>query len=143
MLIDIDFAELHTALFLNGTNLQMKLYTEGARKDNKGTTIHGRAGLTLRYDRAEKELLVTFNGVTAIIPSSNVASMTLPSKITAPILTHSQVAEKISNQIEAQKQSVVAAEATVSRIGKLKQASAQVGNPASHVHADGPGKVRD
>lgn len=64
MNIDLEFAELHNPLFLAGTNLQMKLDPTK------------RTGLKLIYDRAEKELLVSYNGKTAIVPASNVASMT-------------------------------------------------------------------
>jgi hypothetical protein len=63
--ISIKFAELHNALFLGGTNHQMKLDPSK------------RQGMKLHYDRAEKELIVEFNGHVAIVPSSNVASMTL------------------------------------------------------------------
>ncbi len=73
MQIDLEFAELHGPLFLAGTNLQMKL------------DPHKRTGLKLVYDRAEKELLVTFNGKTAIIPSSNIVSMT-PGAVKEPVV---------------------------------------------------------
>lgn len=63
-MIELKFAELHAPLFLGGTNLQMKLDPTK------------RTGLTIAYDRVEKELLVTYNGNQAIIPSSNVMSMT-------------------------------------------------------------------
>jgi hypothetical protein len=63
-MIYLEFAELHTPLFLNGKNFGMKLIP--------GKT----SGLTLAYNRAEKELLVSWMDKTAIIPSSNVVSMT-------------------------------------------------------------------
>lgn len=63
MKIDIKTAELHNPLFLGGVNFQMKL------------DISKRVGTTMTYDRVEKELIVTYNGNVAIIPSSNVASM--------------------------------------------------------------------
>lgn len=62
-MLDIKYAELHTALFLKGTNLGLKL------------NPHHRGGLILKYDREARELLVSFNGETAIIPTTNVASM--------------------------------------------------------------------
>ena len=85
----IKWAELHTPLFLGGTNLQSKL------------DPHKRTGLEMEYDRSEKELIVRWNGETAIIPTTNVASMiegevaargktesvTPPSKITAQVST--------------------------------------------------------
>lgn len=64
-LIPIKFAELHNPLFLGGTNHQTKLDPTK------------RTGLTLSYNRAEKELIVQFNDSVAILPSSNVASMTV------------------------------------------------------------------
>src|ERR1017187_6539760 len=64
MLIPLSFAELHNPLFVAGTNMQLKL------------DPIKRTGLVLVYDRTEKELLVTYNGTLAIVPCSNVASMT-------------------------------------------------------------------
>lgn len=63
--IAIKFAELHNPLFLGGTNHQTKLDPTK------------RLGLKLTYNRAEKELIVQFNDHVAILPSSNVASMTV------------------------------------------------------------------
>jgi hypothetical protein len=64
-MININIATLHNPFFLAGKNF-------GSQLD-----VSKRTGLKLSYDRAEKELLVEFNGSVAIIPSSNVASMTL------------------------------------------------------------------
>jgi hypothetical protein len=64
MKIKLKFSELHNPLFLAGTNLQLKLDPTK------------RQGMTLIYDREEKELLVYWNNEVAIIPSSNVSSMT-------------------------------------------------------------------
>ena len=63
--ISIKYAELHNPLFLGGTNHQTKLDPSK------------RQGLKLTYDRAEKELIVEFNGHVALIPTSNVASLSL------------------------------------------------------------------
>jgi hypothetical protein len=60
--IQLQFAELHTPLFLAGKNFGYKLSTK-------------LAGLQLAYDRDEKELLVTYNDKTAIVPWSNVSAM--------------------------------------------------------------------
>ena len=65
MKLPVKFAELHSPLFLAGTNLQLKL--DPTR----------RGGIVMVYDRAEKELLVTYNNETAVVPVSNVASMVL------------------------------------------------------------------
>ncbi len=63
MKVELEFAELHSPLFIGGKNHQMKLVA-GERTD-----------LKLVYDRAEKELLVTWKDAHAIVPLSNVASM--------------------------------------------------------------------
>ncbi len=63
MKVELEFAELHSPLFLGGKNHQMKLVA-GERTD-----------LKLVYDRGEKELLVTWKDSNAIVPLSNVASM--------------------------------------------------------------------
>ena len=63
--IKLSFAELQAPFFLAGTNLGQKL--DPAK----------RTGLALWYDRAEKELLVSYEGKVSIVPtSSNVISMT-------------------------------------------------------------------
>ena len=81
MKIKINFAELHNPLFLAGKNFQTKL--------DPGKT----GGLTMEYDRAEKELLVHWEGQTGIIPSSNIACMTEGEvKVKAPQHTHPIVA---------------------------------------------------
>jgi hypothetical protein len=63
-LIDIKFAELHNTLFLAGTNHGQKLDTSR------------RLELRLAFDESEKRLIVQFNGEVALIPESNVSSMT-------------------------------------------------------------------
>jgi hypothetical protein len=59
----LKYVELHSPLFLAGTNLQMKL------------DIEKRRGLVMEYDRQEKELKVTWNGDTAYLPCTSVFSM--------------------------------------------------------------------
>lgn len=102
--VEIGFAELHNALFLGGKNHGLKL------------DPHRYPTLKLVYDRAEKELIVSWNQETAIIPSSNVASMTVGKP------KDRKVIQSASPQI--------------AEIG-----TAQVETPMSHVHA-GPGKGR-
>ena len=63
MKIKLTFAELHTPLFLAGTNLQTKL---------KPTE---RGGLVLIYDDEREKLLVYWNKQLAVIPHGNVACM--------------------------------------------------------------------
>ena len=62
MKINCKSADLHNPLFLGGVNLQMKL------------DISKRVGLTLTYDRVEKELIVELNNHVTVIPSSNIAN---------------------------------------------------------------------
>lgn len=112
MKIDLEFAELHNPLFLAGTNLQMKL--DPAK----------RQGLVLVYDRAEKELLVYYNNKVAIIPSSNVSSMTPVNSaiLGAAVAVPAPVAAKPVHK------------------GKI---NAQVSTPMDHVFGgEGEGKVR-
>jgi len=101
-MIDIEFAELHNPLFLAGTNLQMKL------DPNK------RTGLKLQYSREYKELHVTWLERTAIVPTTNVSSMT-----------------------PYEKQGAVEPVAVPAR-SMFKKITAQVDTPMSHVFA-GPG----
>ncbi len=102
MIITLEFAQLHYPLFLAGKNHGVKLFNK--------------AGVSLAYDRAEKELIVIYSGKTAIIPSSNIASMERPQSST---------------------QKEVPAPAPR---GKIK---AQVSTPTDHVFAEGPGRLRD
>lgn len=106
MKVDISFAELHNALFFGGKNHGLKL------------DPYKCSDLSLIYDRGEKELLVTWKNETAIVPSSNVASMTegKPKDRKVVQMSHPMVAG----------------------IG----GSAQVETPMSHVHAGmGHGKT--
>jgi hypothetical protein len=64
MKINLEFAELHTPLFLGGKNFGNKL------------NANSRTAITLIYDQTEKELWVAYAGKGAIIPTSNVVSMT-------------------------------------------------------------------
>lgn len=114
MLIQLDFAELHNPLFLNGTNLQMKL-------DPKN-----KQGLSLTYDRTEKELIVTYNGKIAIVPASNVSSMTPTDPLVLGPLK------------------VAAPAPQLKPISTGKPVKAQVQDPTRDaVFSNGPGKVRD
>ncbi len=105
MKIDLKFAELHNPLFLGGKNLGLKL-------DHKK-----HPSISLVYDRAEKELLVTWNGETGIIPASNVSSMT-PALInlSPPVVKTELPPRRLPGE----------------------PFTAQVETPQSHVHA-GPG----
>lgn len=89
MKIPIKFAEIKTPLFLGNKNHKTKL--------DPGRI----AGLSMEYDRAEKELLVTWNAETAIIPSGDIASMVegIPT-MKAVQHTHPIVAGIASAQVE-------------------------------------------
>ncbi len=104
--IKLEFAELCTPLFLGGRNFGLKL-------DNTNNKF---PGLDLAYDQTEKELWITHNQKTAIIPTSNVVSMT-------PV-----TAEK--------KPDGSGGPVPLTPSGKIK---AQVSSPTSHVFSDGPG----
>lgn len=99
MKINLEFAELHTPLFLGGRNFGLKL-------DNNKFS-----GLNLVYDQTEKELWITHNNKTAIVPTSNVVSMT-PGEL-KPV-------EEIAKPVAAPQRGV---------------RSAQVSTPTSHVFA--------
>lgn len=106
MKIKLSFAELHTPLFLGGKNFGLKLIS-------KNTTDPD-----LTYDQSEKELWVEHNKKIAIIPCSNVVSMTpfapsiMPDSVPAPI-------------------------------APAKKVKAQASTPMDHVFSEGPGKTHD
>ena len=107
--IDIEFAELHSPLFIktgekSGKNLGQKL------SDNH------HKGLTLAYDREHEELLVSYGDRTAIVPKHNVASM-----------WEAETGDK-----------PVTGNIIVSKEKPVPTFQAQVSTPQSHVHA-GPG----
>ena len=60
MKVDVKFAELHSPLFLNGKNCGLKIFNKDQIK--------------IVYDTEEKELLVTYMGKTAHLPSTSVHS---------------------------------------------------------------------
>jgi len=65
--IKMKLVQLHTPFHLAGTSFQQKIDVYGEKKGQ----------LDVVYHRADQELHVTFKGQTAILPSSNVASMVL------------------------------------------------------------------
>lgn len=100
MTINIRSVRLHSTIFVGGRNLSDKI---AAKPD-----------LILEYDRKEKELHVTFQGETAIVPSTNINSMVL--------------------QIEAD---TIRSEPRV-EIPFSTKTTAQIDSPMAHVFA-GPG----
>lgn len=114
--IDLRFAEIHAPLFLmgnKGTNLGTKLDPTK------------RQGLKLVYDRTEKELIVTYEGMTAIVPATNVVSM-------LEIQPASDKMDQKAKETEKADRAAQAERATRPAV------NAQVSSPQSHVHA-GPG----
>lgn len=114
--LKLRFAEIHAPLFLmgdKGTNLGTKL--DPAK----------RKGLTLEYDREEKELLVTFDNMEAIIPVTNVATMIPETKETKKVAAKAEAAAKLDLATQAERATRPAV-------------NAQVSGPQMHVHA-GPG----
>lgn len=61
MIINLSFAQLHSPLFLSGKNHHEKLYS---------------SAVGLKYDTKEDVLIVFYKNDIAIVPSSNISSMT-------------------------------------------------------------------
>ncbi len=100
MKVNLKFAELRQPLFLAGKNFGIKLEPKK----------HDHAGMTLVYDRAEKELLIGWKGEEAIIPTANVASMTidaLPATEPEPEMARPMRA-KVSAQVDTPQSHVFA-----------------------------------
>lgn len=113
MKVELDFAHLHTPLFLKSINWGEKLKNGHNQKGD----------LKLAYDREHGELLVSCGTHIAIIPSSNVASMTPKAE--------AKTAQAPAPQVEKAKP------------GPKPKITAQVSGPTHHVFAEGPGKSRD
>ena len=111
MKVELEFAHLHTPLFLKATNWGEKLKSGHNQKGN----------LVLAYDRDHGELLVSCGSHIAIIPSSNVASMTP----------------------KAESKTAQAPVVDKAKPGPKPKITAQVSGPTHHVFAEGPGKSRD
>lgn len=126
----IKFAELHAPLFHGGKNHGMKLKAGG--------------DLEMDYDRAEKELTVTYKGESTYVPSTSVQNytplvqedlgLTLEKAVGASNLSPLQLAEhanKLDPNISHPKD-----------VRKIK--SAQVSGPHDHVfQGEGAGRKRD
>lgn len=119
--IEVGFCELHDGIFVGGRNLTNKLdpgrYPE----------------LKLKYDRLDKELEVTWNGVTSYVPSTNIKNY-IPGKPRDRKIVQMGPPQVANVSATAQ----VATPAT----GILPKVTAQVETPMSHVHAGaGHGKT--
>jgi hypothetical protein len=129
MKIDLKFAELHTALFMSssggqGVNMGLKLNTIGG--------LGHKDGVSLTYDRVEKELHVRYKGELAIIPSTNVASMTPKDPNVLGDTPTSAPATPAVKAVEPVK------EAKTAPTTATKKVTAQVSSPQGHVF-EGPG----
>lgn len=87
--IELKFCEVHTAVFIAGCNLGLKL--------DPGR----RGGLKLTYHRKYNELEVKWNGETGIVPITNVVVM-VPGEPRKPLeqSSHPMVANIGSAQVE-------------------------------------------
>lgn len=138
MTVDLTFVELHTPLFLAGTNLSNKLDTRGSRKQ----------GLVLRYSENEEMLYVYYNRKMARVPLNNVASMTDDMDTEPPALASKTAPEPKTNVVaRAQPTDPVAARKEHMKAvikPPAQKPTAQVSGPTHHVFAgEGAGKVRD
>lgn len=96
-MINLKYIELHSPLFLAGTNLGQKLPRH-------------RSGITIKYDRPNQEVFITYNGETAIIPTTNVVAM-IEGEIkdeTSVRTAHIPSAEKITAQVSTPQSHVFA-----------------------------------
>jgi hypothetical protein len=100
-MIKVAYAMLHHPLFLGGKNHGEKLFNK--------------SGMEISYDRVEKELIVTYNGKTQYIPSTNVAAY-----------------EPWTDPKEEKRPAALR--------GPIK---AQVTTPQDHVFSSGPGKTHN
>jgi len=136
MKIEMTFVELHNPLFLGGVNW-----------GNKLTPKSGKGSLELIYDRAAQELLITFGKFQCIVPSSNIASMTLKGfeMTQATQKSHAMTAGIEKAQVESPT-TTIQNQPEVKKLGKqLKTViDSQASTPHSHVFAGtGAGKTRD
>ena len=84
MRTEIEWAELHSPLFLSGTNLGMKL-------DPKK-----RMGLKMAYDEDKKHLYVTYNGATTRVPEPSILNMVeLGDQVTPTIVHEPKVIKRV------------------------------------------------
>jgi hypothetical protein len=111
-LINIKFCDLHTPLFMAGTNMGTKL------------DITKRAGLMMAYSYENQELIVWFNNQISTIPASNLVSK-------MPVNISDLGYEKPTIRVELQKPDTAP--------DPNPRIQAQVSTPQSHVFHEGPG----
>jgi len=122
-MIELEFAELHGPIFLNGTNLGPKLIVgdgPGKRRDIK-----------LFFDRDHRELHVHFKEKLGIVPRENVAMMVENCSSFKP-------PETVRRMVEAQKETFASQIAST----PYEKVTAQVDSPHHHVFkGEGHGKT--
>lgn len=123
MRIDLKFVELHTPLFLAGTNFGMKLYTD-PKKNSKGS-------LEIWYETDIEHTFVIYNGEIAIIEAT--ASKTIADPEQVKMFLKDRVAPSKglfnkTNHAEASIKSIVNAQVSGPGMGLM---SAQVSDPTS------------
>ena len=67
MKLELCWAELHNPCFLGGTNLGTKL-------NGKGGAGY-RTGLKMEFDYDTRQMAITWNGETGLVPEANIAMM--------------------------------------------------------------------
>lgn len=92
----IKWAELHSPLFLAGSNLGLKL-------DPKG-----RVGLSMEYDEEKRHLYVTYNNKTARVPEPSILSMNEGSNDAVPEKPKPVVVSKVVAQVSSPQDHVFA-----------------------------------
>jgi len=147
--MDLKFVELHSPLFIKGLNKVG--YNLGVKLDPSA-----KPGLTIEFDEEKHMLFVTFQGQTALVPLSNVLSMTLgkPEVKEVKAGATSWHANPVSKEIETFERAAQIdalkdnpnVEAYLAKQAKTKDKSkidkAQVSTPQSHVfEGAGSGKT--
>lgn len=110
MKLEVTFCELHTPLFMGGTNFGTKLDPTK------------RQGLVLTYDRDEKELIIEYKGIVSLVPSANAANMVLADPSAIGITAAQPKKIKVATPVTQ-----------VTHPMKTGIASAQVSTPHDHV----------
>lgn len=95
-MIKLKQAQLHGPIFVGGKNQTERLKTE--KND----------GLTMFYDRKEKELHVTWGGETAIVPSTNIMSMVPMEAVKVAPVEPTKIQTNLSAQVDTPQSHVFA-----------------------------------
>ncbi len=126
----VEFAELHSPLFHGGKNHGLKLKAGG--------------DLELDYDRAERELRITYKGQHTYAPSTSIQNYT-PLEQSAPGLTLEQsLAGSNLSPLQKSEHGNKLNPGTSHAMDSRKIKSAQVSGPHDHAfQGEGAGRKRD